>query len=396
MGKRWRRCAEKEPVRRFFVAKNQTEEARITMKKIIGLAFAMFILTMGSAYAEEGKSSVQISGFVDVYYSYNLNTPNIRGNGPAAVSNFDSASNATSLNLAEIVFSKAPEGGAGFRVDLDFGPTTDFVHCGAATCPSATAESTFKNIQQAYITWGTPGKLTVDVGKFVTHMGAEVIETKDNWNYSRGILFAGAIPYYHGGVRVNTSLSDTLSVNGFMYNGWNNVFETDNSKTYGLQVGFTGIKAIPVWFNWIGPEEGTGFKERQVSELIVGFNPSDTLSFMLDYNKGEQDKTAGGTTKWSGYAAYAKWSMEPCALAIRYEDVDDDDGFIFGSTDNNGVAFTKNSVQELTLTVEHKVGKDLLTRVEYRRDMADQKIFFDKGTAVDSQDRVTAGFVYMF
>ncbi len=373
------------------------------MKKTIGLAVAMFVLTMGSAYAEEMKSSVQISGFVDVYYSYNLNKPNTRANGPLAASNFDTASDAVSLNLGEIVFSKAPEGGAGFRIDLNFGPTTDIVHCGTATCPTATSpsEATFKNIQQAYITLGTPGKLTVDVGKFVTHMGAEVIETKDNWNYSRGILFAGAIPYYHGGLRVNTTLSDTLSVNGFVYNGWNNVFETDRSKTYGLQVGFTGIKAIPVWFNWIGPEEGTafggaGFKDRQVSELIVGFNPSDSLSFMFDYNDGEQDKTAGGSQKWSGYAAYAKWSMEPCALSIRFEDVDDDDGFIFGSTDLKGVAFKKNSVQEWTVTVEHKVGKDLLTRVEYRRDMADQKIFLDKGTAVDEQDRVTAGFVYTF
>ena len=28
-----------------------------------------------------------------------------------------------------------------------------------------------------------------------------MIESKDNWNYSRSLLFAWAIPYYHFGLR---------------------------------------------------------------------------------------------------------------------------------------------------------------------------------------------------
>jgi Putative beta-barrel porin-2, OmpL-like. bbp2 len=28
-------------------------------------------------------------------------------------------------------------------------------------------------------------------------MGNEVIETKDNWNYGRSLLFTLAVPYYH-------------------------------------------------------------------------------------------------------------------------------------------------------------------------------------------------------
>jgi len=35
----------------------------------------------------------------------------------------------------------------------------------------------------------------MDLGKFVTSAGAEVIEAKDNWNYSRSLLFVNAIPY---------------------------------------------------------------------------------------------------------------------------------------------------------------------------------------------------------
>ena len=57
------------------------------------------------------------------------------------------------------------------------------------------------------VTW--MGKsLQVDAGKFVTHMGFEVIESKDNWNYSRGLLFQFAIPYFHTGVRVTGPIND--------------------------------------------------------------------------------------------------------------------------------------------------------------------------------------------
>ena len=66
-----------------------------------------------------------------------------------------------------------------------------------------TAPSVFRNIEQAYISF-KPAQakgLQLDFGKFVTAAGAEVIETKDNWNYSRSLLFSWAIPYYHFGLR---------------------------------------------------------------------------------------------------------------------------------------------------------------------------------------------------
>jgi hypothetical protein len=59
-----------------------------------------------------------------------------------------------------------------------------------------------EDIEQSYLSYLAPmGRgLQIDVGKFVTQHGAEVIEAKDNWNYSRSLLFALAIPYYHMGV----------------------------------------------------------------------------------------------------------------------------------------------------------------------------------------------------
>jgi hypothetical protein len=78
-------------------------------------------------------------------------------------------------------------------------------------------------LKEAYFSYLAPaGKgLQLDFGKFVTPAGAEVIETKDNWNYSRGLLFSYAIPYYHFGMRAKYSFNDKYSLTGYVVNGWN-------------------------------------------------------------------------------------------------------------------------------------------------------------------------------
>jgi hypothetical protein len=116
----------------------------------------------------------------------------------------------------------------GFRFDLDFGPVADAVN---AFEPGG---DTFRNIQQAYVSYLAPtgSGLTLDFGRYVTQHGAEVIEAKDNWNYSRSLLFGWAIPFYHTGMRLNYSVNDKVSVGGTISNGWNNSTENNSGKTY--------------------------------------------------------------------------------------------------------------------------------------------------------------------
>ncbi len=360
------------------------------MKKLIGgWVLGILILANSVSFAQ----TVDIHGFVDTYYSYNFNNPDSRLNG---VSNFDFHHNAFSLNLAEIVFSKSTSDTSpvGFRIDLNFGETTDFIHCGAFSCENAavpSSEEPYKNIQQAYLTLATPVGLTFDMGKFVTHLGAEVIESKDNWNYTRGLLFCCAIPYYHTGLKANYAVSDILSVSGFVLNGWNNVVENNGKKTFGAQVALTAIKPVPIILNWIGPEESAGvYENRQVYDLVATFNFSDAIAFAVNYDYGSQDSLVTGSDQtWSGIAGYARVAMGQNAVALRYEMVDDEDGVMFGTADNK--------VQEVTLTAETKVGGNLLLRAEYRMDMSDKNIFEDEGGAVtDTQNRVVFGAVYSF
>src|SRR5260370_15042567 len=119
---------------------------------------------------------VEVSGFIDGYYGYNFNKPARRLN---VLRNFDTKSNQFALNLAEIVIEKKPDplnSRVGFRLDLDYGPATDLVHASQRG-----GSQVYKVIQQAYGSYLAPvgSGLQIDVGKFVTWNGAEVIETKD-------------------------------------------------------------------------------------------------------------------------------------------------------------------------------------------------------------------------
>jgi hypothetical protein len=370
---------------------------------VIGLALGLAAALPTFANADEPQAApapewydrVKVSGFIDLYYSYNFNRPQSRTNsfGPGLASNFDFEHNAVSLSMAELVIQKAADP-AGFRLDLDFGPTTDFIHCGVTNCGAVTpesAEAPFRWVQQAYVTYATPFGPSIEFGKFVTHMGAEAIESKDNWNYTRGLLFAYAVPYYHAGARVNLPLADWAYVNGYLYNGWNNVVENNGIKTYGAQVAITPVKQLPIILNWIGPEESLGvFSDKQVFDAIIGFNPTDALSFLLNYDFGMLEDTADDSKHYAGIAGYARWKVKACALALRYEYLDDQDGIAVG--------VPKNTLQEATVTVEHTYGGSLLTRLEFRHEMADEKIFEtnDGPGAKDRANRVVLGVVYPF
>lgn len=357
----------------------------------------------GSAGGGTGSSGVSLSGFVDLYYSYNFNKP---ASGLNGLSNFDFYSRAFGLNLAELVVEKRPEP-VGARLDLDFGPTTEWVHGYTslyahppAHNPGENERLFFSKIQQAYLS-GRIGDLLVEGGKFVTHMGLEVIETKDNWNYTRSLGFAYAIPYYHSGIRLSYPLGSLLTLKGYLYNGWNNVLESTNLlKTGGATITFSPAETLGLTFNWIGPESSPGaFKAKHVVEGILSYTASDSLAFSAigDYGFLKTDAEPSDSQSYLAVGGYARLSLSNSALAVRYEFTRDPEGAMYGLglTDPATGSPIGPTVQEVTLTLEHTIEKSLLLRLELRSDFADREIFEGKGNQEPkrSQTRVVLGSV---
>ena len=332
---------------------------------------------------------VEVSGFIDGYYGYNFNKPAGRIN---VLRNFDTRSNQFALNLAELVIEKKPDplnSRVGFRLDLDYGPATDLVH---STEPGG--RDVYKVIQQAYGSYLAPvgSGLQIDVGKFVTWNGAEVIETKDNWNYSRGLLFAWAIPYYHAGVRAKYSFSSKVSLMGAVVNGWNNVEENNSGKTFGLSLTLTPTRKLAIIQNYTtGPEQTNDRHSfRHLLDTVVTYNFNKQWAVMGNYDYAQDKLTAGGKVHWQGVAGYVRYTpTDKLAFTPRYEWFGDYNGFATG---------TAQRVKEFTMTGEYKVKPSLIGRLEYRRDWSDRPFFpkSDPSILAKSQSTVLAGLIWTF
>ena len=228
------------------------------------------------------------------------------------------------------------------------------------------------------------------MGKFVTPHGAEVIETKDNWNYSRGLLFTWAIPFYHFGARAKYSFSDKYSLTGFLVNGWNNISDNNTGKTLGASFGWTPSKNFSLVQNYMAGPENTGSNAnwRQLSDTLVTITATPRLSFMINYDYGRQGVEGAGTAYWTGVAGYAKYAFdERTAVAARYENYQDKFGFTSG---------TAQRLHGVTATFERRIAHGLLSRLEFRRDVSSPPAFFKGETPVDAQSTFTGGLVYAF
>jgi len=329
----------------------------------------------------------EVSGIVDGYYAYNFNHPDNNFNTGR---NFDFLHNSFNLNLAKITFEKKNDlkDRLGFRLDIGFGPTLDAVH---ASDPAGS--EVVKHIEQAYLSYVAPiGKgLTVDFGKFVTWNGAEVIETKDNFNYSRSFLFTYAIPYYHMGLRAKYNFNDKVALTGFLVNGWNNFTDNNGGKTFGASLSLNPTKRLSITQNYTaGPEQPKDNTHwRHLSDTVVTYLASDKLTLMGNFDYGKDTLTNGTSGHWKGFAGYLRYAFtNKLAFAPRFEVFDDHDGFTTG---------VRQTLKEFTLTQEFKLSNNLLTRVEFRRDFSDRD-FFSKsvGRTVRDQNTLLVGFSYFF
>jgi hypothetical protein len=337
---------------------------------------------------EDEGGKVTISGFLDWYYQYSFNHPPV--GSLLSGRSFDVKNDAFSLAVLQVNVVRAPSKNlpVGLTVTGTVGKTADIVH---GTEPGT---RTVRFLQQAYATYATESAkpLTIDVGKFVTHMGMEVIESASNDNYSRSLLFNYAIPFYHTGVRVAYPLTPTLTGQLHFVNGWNNVEDDNGGKSIGAQLAWNPNAAWTWVVNYMGGDESTGAAlpanlNVQMVDLLGIWRPTAKLKLgiNLDYASASKPGTPGGN--WNGQAIYGRYQLSSTnAIAIRAEHFEDTNGLRSGAAQN---------INEITATLEH-AWKNLLMRLEFRHDHAGTKFFPSGGGGSTDQDTLTLGGVVKF
>jgi len=330
---------------------------------------------------------IDFSGLIDGYYTFNGNHPrNADGTpGENGLYNFNYNANQFSLGMAKLTMQHDADP-VGFRVDLGFGKSFDRIH---GSEPSGQA-GFMRNVEQAYVSVKSKKGYEADFGEFVTSAGAEVIEAKDNWNYSRSILFAWAIPYYHFGLRTILPVGSHFTGGVQVVNGWNNVEDNNSGKTLGLVGNFTSSKLT--WANnyYTGPENaGTNTGWRNLYDSVLLLTPSGKLNAYLNFDYAKQNNADGTSAIWTGIAGAAKFQLnDKFAITPRLEWFNDHNGGSTGSA---------QALKEFTITAEMKAAQGVLARLEYRHDWSDQA-FFQSGVdgLKDHQDTVSLGIIAFF
>jgi hypothetical protein len=328
-----------------------------------------------------------LTGLVDSYYQVNTNHPSDR---TSQLRSFDGPNSQFTLNLIELTLDKGVDKDSplGYRLAVGYGNAMNTVN---ASDPGGIGFAQY--LKEAYVSYLAPvGKgLQIDAGKFVTPHGAEVIESNQNWNYSRGLLFSYAIPYYHFGLRAKYAFNSKYALSGYVVNGWNSVVDNNVGKTYGVGFGWTPTKKLSITQNYMaGPETaGVTANWRQLSDTVISYAATSKLSLManVDYGRGDRVEGIANPVDWSGVAGYARYAFTPqLALAARYEYYNDHDGFTTG---------TKQHINGFTGTLERRIASHLISRFEVRHDQSSADVFQTTDKLAKSQTTVTGGLVFV-
>jgi len=143
-------------------------------------------------------------------------------------------------------------------------------------------------VQQAFAAVKFPGTpLTLDMGRFVTGAGAEVIEANKNWLYSRSMLF-GIIPFYHTGARLTLKANDQFSAQLTLANSQGAPDPDANSgKVVGLQLSITPIAPLSIIATgYVGKEgpQGNAGDEKVTLDLVAAYAVSDAVGLNLNFD----------------------------------------------------------------------------------------------------------------
>ena len=322
----------------------------------------------------------------DGYVTKNFNTPASNFN---QLQNFDLTAGHPELSMAMFTVDKSDKV-FGIHADIAAGETMRWIHLAD---PAAIDHKALRFVKQAYVilkpnnTHGTE----FDFGKFVTSAGAEVIESNSNWNYTRSLLFAWAIPYYHFGIRTTTPVTKELNVGFQLVNAWNTTWGNNNMDNIGLTLGLTKKKFAYFANYYEGPNhQGTTKGKRNLFDTTLLLTPTGKFNAYINADFGRDNHiTGGGGDSWYGVAGAARYQLtKQFAVAGRLEAFNDKDGF------NTGTA---QVLKEVTLTGEYKLNDHLIGRLEYRHDASD-KPYFDRNRflAVEkSMNTFTAGIIVL-
>jgi hypothetical protein len=266
------------------------------------------------------------------------------------------------------------------------------------------------DLQEAYVSVRIPvgTGLIVRAGKWASLLGYEVIESPNNLNFSRGYLFNFAGPLTHTGVVANYAPTEWLNLVAGIATGSDTTADNNERPMGGLLVALTPAEGLSILTGTLfGPEQNDNNRnQRWILDTVVTYTglPKTTLAGEITGGKEKNDASLvalntrqDADASWWGWAVWGAYDFtERFRVALRQEYFKDSDGARtgFGS---------KLSLWSTTLTLQLKIWRGLVGRLEYRHDQADERVFrnrYDKNHVLSptsrSMDTISLSTYYLF
>jgi len=362
------------------------------------LVILALLLSLGpaAAPAQEAKDpapSITLGAAVETYFGWNFNRPE---NGVTAFRGFDARHDSFALSNA-VLDARWNAGAVSGRLALQTGDTPDIYY-------GAEATSDLRHILEATVAWKAPvGKgLTLDGGLFLSPIGPETILIKENWTWSRSTLFFG-LPFYHVGMRATYPVTGRWSLTGAVYNGWNNVTDTNGKKSVSAQALYTRpdkVTASLLYFGGVERPRGApeGQPWRSLFDAHVTVSVSKTLSVQAHADAGFEDTTFGRAS-WRGASIAARVQARAWLYLAARADVLDETIPASSAGTASALFFPTSRVRSFTATLDARPADRVSARLEFRHDAAADPIYFKRSSSAPSaksQSTLTLGLTAWF
>jgi hypothetical protein len=323
--------------------------------RFILLAVAVLLIPVGAA--GQDAATVRFDGFVDFYYAYDFNRPLDRNRS----------------------FTTQPLRHNEFNLNFGFVRgqyTADRVRASMALATGTYMQSNyaaepelFRILYEAYAGVNLGNSVWLDAGIMPSHIGFEGAISAAQWNYSRSLM-AEYSPYYESGVKLTFQAAPSVSVALLAINGWQNIHETNNGKSAGLQIQVKASdKVLLNYSNYIGNEaadaEGQEDSESQLrffNNSYASFALTEQLSIAAVFDVGLQQRdVADDATWWTGALLARMSASDKWNIGLRAEHYNDPDEVIVATGTGDGFVTTSGSIN-----LDYRPVQPVLLRLEGR------------------------------
>ena len=323
----------------------------------------LFLTLLGFAsqsFAQEDsvKAVVNVSGFVDIFYSYDFNEPSGTYRQPFLHNH--NRHNEINLNLGFIkVAVEHPKYRANIALQAGTYPRDNYAH----------EPEEYRNIFQANagVALNLRSTTWLDAGIFTSHIGFESAVSSENWTLTRSLVAENS-PYYLTGIRLTHSPTEFLSLSFLVCNGWQRIQRVPGNSLpgFGTQVYFEKEDIAINWNTFFGSDDPDSTRRLRFFNNLYGhWNLTGKAGLTLGFDIGIQQESKGSSTYdlwYSPVAIFRHVLTHNWSYAVRGEYYADP-SLVIVSTNS---AVNNFKVLGVSLNLDYKPLQQVLCRIEGR------------------------------